>query len=965
MNYIELQLKSKTEIFSEGRKYYKQWEVAKDYLPQVLEVISHTFPHYSLHNRTHSETILNNIVRIVGYDTIDKLSVVDLWLLLSAAYFHDCGMFVTAEDKKTILEEQPAFVEYIKEKQEDATSPLCDYANLLEIKGNDKIYYKNEQLTARSYDGVRFLLADFIRSRHAERSGEKILQSSSLHLPGNPIPERIIRILERICRAHTQTHKEVMQLPFAESSGCGTEDCHPLYVACLLRLGDLLDVDSNRVSEVLLSTLNCIPADSSLYNDSNRSITHLRIDKSVVEITAVCENYTVADITNRWFQWLNEELIFQMKNWHKIVPNNSYGYLPTVGGLNVELKGFDTFDGKNRPSFNIDSTKAIELLQGTGLYQEPSQCIRELLQNSVDATYLRIFLENPNIKTLEDFKGLCKSYPINIYIKKKSTDQQYAYWEVILEDHGQGMSKEDLQYLSKTGSSSKNRAKKKIVDSMPAWMRPSGTFGIGFQSVFLITEQVKIRTRKLNKEDSFNVTLNNPVGQESGSILFQTFRNGCMPFGTILSFELKEPLQSNWSVKDDEENAIRAINSYDFAKDESLDIRIAKLLDEIIRFAQASFVDINLTYQDQAPLTLQQDDLSFDYYDQSTGLQIAPGALHHFSDIYFRNQIVRSFDPSIPLLRFSINVLAGNAKDILTLNRDNIRKEYADKLKEDACIAISNYLMKFVDEFEENIKQLASMYLEWNRGFIEENISSKVNIPGYWQQYELPLKIGNNSDNKDNVKIKIEQLLKVKKITYSSAYPYSVLSFYYINGAQYDLIDNHRIEKDIFEFMCHIIGKNYHPLFSEDVIIWTKNTGDDYIENTDKARTRWMKQYLSKTHYARGLMPCNDCYKELEVERSRYESTFARFTNDYPVMICPYVRVFCEKVSLWSFPIKLEYSIDETVIDKVYEERKSKDVTKEQIKAAYERFKNDFDSVVQKINQEKEDEKLKKQKNNS
>ena len=121
-----------------------------------------------------------------------------------------------------------------------------------------------------------------------------------------------------------------------------------------------------------------------------------------------------------------------------------------------------------------------------------------------------------------------------------------------------------------------------------------------------------------------------------------------------------------------------------------------------------------------------------------------------------------------------------------------------------------------------------------------------------------------------------------------------------------------------------------------------------------------MKQYLNETHYARGLMPCNERYKELEVEKSRYESTFAWFTNDYPVMICPYVRVFDQKASLWNFPIKLEYSIDETVINKVYEERKNKDVTKEQIQAAYERFKNDFDDVVQKINQEKADKRLKK-----
>ena len=361
-------------------------------------------------------------------------------------------------------------------------------------------------------------------------------------------------------------------------------------------------------------------------------------------------------------------------------------------------------------------------------------------------------------------------------------------------------------------------------------------------------------------------------------------------------------------------------------------------------------------------MALDQDNLSFDYYDESTGFQVALEDSHHSSDIYFRNQIVRSFDPSIPLLRFSINILSGNAKDILTLSRDNIREEYVDKLKNDARIAISNYLIKCTESFEDvKDKQLASMYLEWNRGFIGKNISSSIiSFPDYWKQYELQLKSRSNDNNRVEIKMTIEQLLKAKIVTYDSRPQDSILSFY-VESEQYDLIEKFRIvSREIFDFICYIIGKDYHPSFGKDVITWTKDTRTDYIENTGNARKRWMKQYLNETHYARGLMPCNERYKELEVEKSRYESTFAWFTNDYPVMICPYVRVFDQKASLWNFPIKLEYSIDETVINKVYEERKNKDVTKEQIQAAYERFKNDFDDVVQKINQEKADKRLKK-----
>ncbi len=349
-------------------------------------------------------------------------------------------------------------------------------------------------------------------------------------------------------------------------------------------------------------------------------------------------------------------------------------------------------------------------------------------------------------------------------------------------------------------------------------------------------------------------------------------------------------------------------------------------MDEIVRFARASLVNINLTYNNKSALALYQDNLSFDYYDKSTGLQVALGVSRHSSDIYFRNQIVRSFDPSIPLLRFSINILSGNTKDILTLSRDDIRKEYANKLKRDASIAISNYLMRSIESFkEEKDKQLASMYLEWNQEFIKKNVSSDIiSFPDYWKQYELQLNSHSNDNNGTDIKMTIEQLLNAKMITYDSRPQNSMLSFY-IESEQYDLIENFRIVlRDVFEFMCHIIGRNYYPSFDKVVITWTKDKENDYIESTDMARIRWMKQYLSKTHYARSLMPCNNRYKELEVEKNRYESTFVRFTDDYPVMICPYVRDFGQKVSLWNSPIKLEYSIDETVIDKVYKERKIK-----------------------------------------
>lgn len=82
---------------------YAQWNYDKKIIPTALSTISTLFPHYSLHDESHSITIINNIVRILGKNNIEKLSSIDIWLLLEASYKHDIGMIAEAEELKEIL----------------------------------------------------------------------------------------------------------------------------------------------------------------------------------------------------------------------------------------------------------------------------------------------------------------------------------------------------------------------------------------------------------------------------------------------------------------------------------------------------------------------------------------------------------------------------------------------------------------------------------------------------------------------------------------------------------------------------------------------------------------------------------------------------------------------------------------------------------------------------------------------
>src|SRR5690606_2217749 len=122
------------------------------------------------------------------------------------------------------------------------------------------------------------------------------------------------------------------------------------------------------------------------------------------------------------------------------------------------------------------------------------------LQNAVDATLLRVWMEHKDDdelnfetpKLLEIKNDLFKKFPIKIEINESDVENGYKVWDLSITDNGIGVSSYDLEFLMNTGSSSKNLKKLKLVESMPYWLQPSGIFGIGFQSVFMLTDEVTL-----------------------------------------------------------------------------------------------------------------------------------------------------------------------------------------------------------------------------------------------------------------------------------------------------------------------------------------------------------------------------------------------------------------------------------------------------------------------------------------
>lgn len=673
MNYIEQVFRNKAK--DEGCSILvSKWNYDSTLIPEALETIPLIFPHFSKHNKSHSETILNNIVNVLGKNVIEQLSSTDLWLILESAYCHDLGMVITVEMINAALQDG-SFLKYFRSVLADPFHEMYKYAAFYAIK-NGKLVLKQNDFSLMMYDSVRFLMSDYFRSRHADNSLKAIANTDSvlaLDLPKAIVPTRLISMMGAVCRSHTLNFNEVMSLPQVEN-GIATDMAHPRFVACLLRLGDILDIDNNRFSDVFMKTISEMPELSQLHKDKHLSITHLRIDSKYIEVNAKCKSPRVAKVTKDWFSWIKEEVNNQTLRWNTIVPDDISCYLPTISHLDIEIEGYDNLSTIEMPRFTIDVNKALELLQGKNFYKDPFDSIRELLQNAVDSTLLKLYELYKNTEVVRNgidvsFLNAAKQFPIHVEVRRDSN----GIIQVSISDRGLGISKHQLKFLSNTGSSSKNVLKQDIIRNMPEWMRPSGVFGIGFQSIFLLTDRVDIETKDFFTDECISIEMYNPRSKMKGDIYIKPCSH-MYESGFKLHFSLKEECNRQ---KTESNGFFDEIHEED---------SVVSICEKVKQYAELSFFPIycNEEYIER------ESNL---YFDQKTGIELK------FSDtnetleqkFYFKNALV---DPlsNVPFFSMVANFHSCNSVDYLTLDRC----AFKDKMQSEAQIllyqAIDNYL---------------------------------------------------------------------------------------------------------------------------------------------------------------------------------------------------------------------------------------------------------------------------------
>lgn len=528
------------------QELYSLWTLLKKQIEEKLIYSSGVFVNYSHHDKKHCLSIIQSIERFLGEERICRLSATDTFMLLVCVYSHDYGMAQTynrvydilgSEKFRKFVDEMEKDRQSLEKEDEAAVHNLFSYLN----GGGKDIPLKD------LYFSIMLAVQLYLRPTHWE--GVADIRSDFYGLFQGTLKKRYIYGLEgivEICMCHGQSIKDLFKMSYC-ADGMAGDEYHPRFVASMLRLGDLLDLDNGRFPiwfmDEIARNKNIIPKLSVLHFRKHESVSHLLVTPEKIEITAHCysaqvplvegenkqkaefekekarqDSYDVAALIHDWTEQLAQECQEMVLSWSNIAQPD-FGYPPTGLDIKIYVDG-KIYMAENRPlQMKMSQERVMKLLEGTNIYKDRYVGLREMIQNAVDASLLQFWLDlsqnrysscglskkdampDFDLWTLLDAEkaSVFKNYDITLeVIEDKLRDQVI----VVVKDKGIGISLEDVGYIADIGSSKEKNARvRKLTEKMPAWLKPSGIFGIGLQSVFQLTDCIEFYTRQHNQPE--------------------------------------------------------------------------------------------------------------------------------------------------------------------------------------------------------------------------------------------------------------------------------------------------------------------------------------------------------------------------------------------------------------------------------------------------------------------------------
>ena len=550
---LEYKLESHlNELCTEYPRYISlnsTWTLNKRACSDLLKSVLMHYPHYSLHDASHSEAVLSKMEMLLG-DRIKRLSPTDTWLLLHAAYVHDLGMVIQWDEIEKLWEEEE-FKKYLEELKSSPDSEIREAADfILNAKTKDRVW----PLKASRY--VSLINADYFRSKHAQRSRSLLFSDESeLHVDlghNQLVQQRLVKLLGEICALHTASTEKILELDY-QTNGFDSDYAHPRFVAMLLRLGDLLDIDNNRFNRGVELSFGHLPPTSIPHKEKHNATAHLLVTPTEISFRSNCPNSESYLEAQRFVSWLESEISFLTIHWAKIVPKDLGGYAPCFEKKELQINGVESIPGVAGLKFQISQNKAFEVIEGSNLYKNRFVFIREVIQNAMDASKIQLWRDlqegtykawvKSELNQLQPYdliNEIYSNYPITVELS--TLDDERVQVKVM--DRGTGISVEAFKEMCNVAVSNSNSQKmQKEIQSMPKWLQPTAGFGIGLQSIFLVADQFEIETN--TGTESLHAVFHS---QRTGGHVQLQLSDKKFERGTLITVQFKKPESIRYSA---------------------------------------------------------------------------------------------------------------------------------------------------------------------------------------------------------------------------------------------------------------------------------------------------------------------------------------------------------------------------------------------------------------------------------
>lgn len=486
MGYIRSWLWKNTLATTADDEYEEQRTMLRDsYLSartnitEILDKIRGDFPNLTMHDISHVDSLWDIASVIIG----DNYSITPLegYVLGCSFLIHDAALSYDAFGGKDMLRETTEWKDCFADTKRDSSKT------------------EDEQQQAADFWAVRLLHAQQ-STTILDRLFTRVDGSTFYIIEDSNLRDHLKKLIGEIACSH---HWDISDVSLKLST---QENALPPFprqwrinaqkLACIIRCADAAHLDNGRAPDYLFHILNLngISYDhwsaqnrlAQIDNDTNKP--HQAIITSTIDF---CENdFNAWNVAFDAITVLNNEIKSSNRLLSNIASDLCFNIREITGAYSrEELSAYVRTSGWTPCDANIHISNVASLINNLGgskLYGNEDHLVivlRELIQNARDA-----------VKARENFEDGFHNGSIKIKIDQKEEEVLFS-----VSDNGIGMSRQTItNFLLNFGTSfwGSDLAKKEFSGLRASNFRSVGRFGIGFYSVFMVSNYVTVQSRR-------------------------------------------------------------------------------------------------------------------------------------------------------------------------------------------------------------------------------------------------------------------------------------------------------------------------------------------------------------------------------------------------------------------------------------------------------------------------------------